>query len=118
MRMFLTRPWRGPRRAKLARGSARMSEAKCETGWGDLSTRALLDVERPSPHPAAHFMSVDPRASFARLGPLQGRVRRRSPASSCQSFPDLRALIHSALTLRTGLGAGLPMPVFQNENGV
>jgi hypothetical protein len=52
-----------------------MSEAKCETGWGDLSTRALLDVERPSPHPAAHFMSVDPRASFARLGPLQGRVR-------------------------------------------
>ncbi|MEH2535713.1 hypothetical protein V1277_004989 [Bradyrhizobium sp. AZCC 1588] len=37
-----------------------MSEAKCETGWGDLSARALLDVERPSPHPAAHFMSVDP----------------------------------------------------------
>src|SRR6478672_11109267 len=34
-------------------GSARMSVAECETGWGDLSTRALLDVERPSPHPAA-----------------------------------------------------------------
>ena len=37
-----------------------MSEAKRETGWGDLSTRALLAVERPSPRPAAHFMSVDP----------------------------------------------------------
>ena len=57
-----------------------MSVAKCETGWGDLSTRALLDVERPSPHPAAHFMSVDPRASFARLGPLKGRVKDSVPA--------------------------------------
>jgi hypothetical protein len=28
-----------------------MSEAKCEPGWGDLSTRALLDAERLSPHP-------------------------------------------------------------------
>jgi hypothetical protein len=36
-----------------------MSEAKCETGWGDLSTRAMLDVERLSSRPAAHFMSVD-----------------------------------------------------------
>ena len=38
-----------------------MSVAKCETGWGDgLSTRALLDVERPSPHPAARYTRVDP----------------------------------------------------------
>ena len=38
-----------------------MSAAKCETGWGDsLSTRALLDVERPSPHLAARFARVDP----------------------------------------------------------
>ena len=37
-----------------------MSAAKCETGWGDLSTRALLDVERLSPHPAARFTRVDP----------------------------------------------------------
>jgi hypothetical protein len=37
-----------------------MSEAKCEPGWGDLSTRGLFDVDRPSPHPAAHFMSGDP----------------------------------------------------------
>src|ERR1700733_15375565 len=36
------------------------SEAECETGWGDLSTRALFDEERPSPHPAAHFVRVDP----------------------------------------------------------
>jgi hypothetical protein len=45
-----------------------MSEAKCETGWGDLSTRSLLDVKIPSPHPAARFTRVDP--------PLQGRVRK------------------------------------------
>ena len=32
-------------------GSHERSE--CETGWGDLSTRALLDGERLSPHPAA-----------------------------------------------------------------
>jgi hypothetical protein len=38
-----------------------MSVAKCETGWGDsLSTRALLDVERPSPHLGSHFMRTDP----------------------------------------------------------
>jgi len=37
-----------------------MSEAKCVTGWGDLSTRALLDAERPSPHPAANFIRGDP----------------------------------------------------------
>jgi hypothetical protein len=36
-----------------------MSEAKCETGWGDLSTRAPFDAERLSPHPAVHFMSGD-----------------------------------------------------------
>ena len=36
-----------------------MSEAKCETGWGDLSTRALPNAEKPSPHPVAHFKSDD-----------------------------------------------------------
>jgi len=36
-----------------------MSAAKCETGWGDLSTRALFDAERPSPHPA-RFASDPP----------------------------------------------------------
>jgi hypothetical protein len=44
-----------------------MSEAKCETGWGDLSIRALFDVERPSPHPAREFHS---RSTLT----LQGRV--------------------------------------------
>jgi len=37
-----------------------MSAAKCETGWGDLSTRALFNAERPSPHPAANFIRGDP----------------------------------------------------------
>ena len=37
-------------------GRLALSEAKCETGWGDsLSTHALLAVERPSPHLAARF---------------------------------------------------------------
>jgi hypothetical protein len=45
-----------------------MSAAKCETGWGDLSTRALFEAERPSPHPAREFHS---RSTL----PLQGRVR-------------------------------------------
>src|SRR6185295_9031640 len=42
-------------------GRLALSVAKCETGWGDgLSTRALLDVERLSPHLAARFARVDP----------------------------------------------------------
>ena len=42
--------------------------------WGDsLSARALLDVERPSPHPAS---SRRPASELARLGPLKGRVKR------------------------------------------
>jgi very-short-patch-repair endonuclease len=48
-----------------------MSEAKCETGWGDLSTRAVSDAERPSPHPATHAL----RLCVATL-PLQGRVSK------------------------------------------
>ncbi|MEH2531404.1 5-methyltetrahydrofolate--homocysteine methyltransferase [Bradyrhizobium sp. AZCC 1614] len=70
-------------------GRLTLSKAKCETGWGDLSARALLDVERPSPHPAAHCMSVDPRASFARLGPLQGRVSKSRRHNNNSSSPGL-----------------------------
>src|SRR6185295_6166766 len=58
-------------------GRLALSAAKCETGWGDLSTPTLLDVERPSPHPAAHCMSVDP--------PPPGQGNRMSDsASGCQ----------------------------------
>jgi hypothetical protein len=49
-----------------------MSAAKCETGWGDLSTRAVLDGERLSPHPAAHALRL-----CATTLPLQGRVAAR-----------------------------------------
>ncbi|QOZ42945.1 hypothetical protein XH89_05280 [Bradyrhizobium sp. CCBAU 53340] len=28
-------------------------------GWGDLSTRAVSDVERPSPHPVSHFAALN-----------------------------------------------------------
>ena len=43
-----------------------MSAAKCETGWGDLSTRAPF--ERRDRHP------TPPLISFASTLPLQGRV--------------------------------------------
>ena len=47
-------------------GRLAWSEAKCETGWGDLSTRVLF--ERRDLHP------TPPRISFAATLPLQGRV--------------------------------------------
>jgi hypothetical protein len=40
-----------------------LSAAKYGPGWGDLSTRALFGVERPSPHPVTHslrYMRNDP----------------------------------------------------------
>nr|QDP24172.1 glycosyltransferase family 39 protein [Bradyrhizobium cosmicum] len=37
-------------------GEGRSREARA--GWGDLSTRAVLEVERPSPHPATHCASL------------------------------------------------------------
>jgi hypothetical protein len=43
-----------------------MSAAKCETGWGDLSTRALF--ARRDLHP------TPPRVTRASTLPLQGRV--------------------------------------------
>src|SRR4051812_29159406 len=50
-------------------GRLTWSAAECETGWGDsLSIRALLDVERLSPHLGSHFMRTDP--------PPPGRIRR------------------------------------------
>src|SRR5215211_2436376 len=72
-RGHFTRPLRGSRRAKLALGSTR---AKRAAGRGDgLSTSNSAHVERLSPHLGSHYMRTDPRASFARLGPLQGRIR-------------------------------------------
>ena len=66
-------------------GSARMSAAICETGWGDLSTRALLDVERPSPRPAARFARVDPpppgEGKVALTTPVHSRTQTSSPAA-------------------------------------
>jgi hypothetical protein len=37
-----------------------MSEANCVTGWGDASTQTLFEMERLSPHPAAHSIRGDP----------------------------------------------------------
>jgi len=41
-----------------------MSEAKCETGWGDLSTRRLSETRDCHPTPIASRSTL----------PLQGRV--------------------------------------------
>src|SRR5882757_4986036 len=41
-------------------GRLALSEAKCETGWGDSLTPDTAHRERPSPHPAARFTRVDP----------------------------------------------------------
>src|SRR5260370_34886756 len=49
-------------------GRLTLSGAKCETGWGDLSTRALFEGRDCHPTP--------PLISFASTLPLQGRVRR------------------------------------------
>ena len=82
-------------------GLARMSAAKCETGWGDLSTWALLDAERPSPRPAARFARVDPRASFARLDPLQGRVSKPHNSLAFENANELtRRVFSSRISVR------------------
>src|ERR1700761_9562735 len=56
----VTLPWRG-------RVGTRSSEARCVTGWGDLSAGTPLMMDRLSPHPAR---SLRERATL----PLQGRV--------------------------------------------
>ena len=58
-----------------------MSEAKCEPGWGDLSTRALLDAERPSPHPAASRRPTSELCS-SRTPPGEGKSNHPPPLFS------------------------------------
>src|SRR5262249_1175676 len=56
-----TLPWRG-------RVGEASSEARCEPGWGDPSTRRLSETKNCHPTP--------PLISFAATLPLQGRVKR------------------------------------------
>jgi hypothetical protein len=49
-------------------GRLALSEARCETGWGDLSTRTLFAMRDRHPTP--------PLISFASTLPLQGRVKK------------------------------------------
>jgi hypothetical protein len=42
-----------------AKRSPMTGSAKCETGWGDLSTRALFVEETLSPHPDPCLASLD-----------------------------------------------------------
>src|SRR4051812_20477457 len=62
-------------------GRLTLSGAKCEAGWGDLSTRALL--ERRDRHP------TPPLISFASTLPLQGRVRLEHEVTCCASSLNL-----------------------------
>ncbi len=54
-----------------------MSAAKCETGWGDLSTRAAFEGRdcHPTP-PLISFASTPERASLVSTPPGEGESRR------------------------------------------
>jgi hypothetical protein len=49
-----------------------INSAKCESGWGDLSTRALLETKDRHPTPPLISFASTQRASFARLAPSRG----------------------------------------------
>jgi fumarylacetoacetase-like protein len=90
-----------------------MSAAKCETGSGDLSTRALLDAERPSPHP--------PLASTL---PLQGRVKEAAAPQATSgnpmphpNDPKLRSFIDVAPDSHFPI-QNLPYGVFSAKDGL
>jgi hypothetical protein len=65
-------------------GSARI--ARCETGWGDLSTRAPFARRNCHPTP--------PLISFASTLPLQGRVSKRDRANSRLKFQIAKTIPH------------------------
>ncbi|MEY9357830.1 hypothetical protein ABH994_000551 [Bradyrhizobium yuanmingense] len=88
-----------------------MSAAKCETRWGDsLSTQAVPEG-RDHPTPLA-LRAIDLRASYARPGPLQGRVSARVlpgashylnprfPRLGTSSCPRLNFASHPSAALR------------------
>ncbi|PJG51091.1 hypothetical protein CVM73_32950 [Bradyrhizobium forestalis] len=47
----------GDARHPPLKGEGRSRAARA--GWGDLSPRAVFDVERPSPHPGSHFATLN-----------------------------------------------------------
>ena len=69
-----------PRRGRRASGAVRGPALILPWRGGSCSHRAKQDARRGGvklrdqvpPHPAAHFIRVDPRASFARLDPSRG----------------------------------------------
>ena len=60
-------------------GRLTLSAAKCETGWGDLSTRALFEGKdcHPTP-PLISFASTPERASLVSTPPGEGESRVRN----------------------------------------
>ena len=66
---------------------------KCEPRWGDLSTRALSEVERPSPRPVTHLaMRADPPP------PGEGEDQHRYP----YAFTEVRSatrVIHATMSV-------------------
>jgi hypothetical protein len=66
-------------------------------GWGDSLSAPYSAKVEGSPHPVAHFaplIHADPRASFARLGPLQGRVKSRLVCVAVDCFGCLDSHAH------------------------
>src|SRR6202171_4628459 len=86
-------PWRG------RVGSHERSE--CVTGWGDVSTRTVRN-ERPSPHPAAHCIRVDPpppgggersgRLHIDLLPPIRLPCRNTTQPAPREATPGIRIM--------------------------
>jgi hypothetical protein len=85
--ILLTLPWRGRHRRPSAAVATKNADAshrlcriakRCETGWGDLSTRALFETRDCHPTPP---LRVDPKSELRSSRPLQGRVRTPSDIS-------------------------------------
>src|SRR3984893_7516290 len=78
--------WQGERVVTLhppleGEGRLTLSAAKCEPGWGDLSTRALFVTRDCHPTP--------PLISFASTLPLQGRVSLHAAAGTTRERDSL-----------------------------
>ena len=95
MRTFLTLPWRGRVGIAVDARDARRG------GVTSLNSGSVRCGET-SPHPARAFHARRPTSELgsSRTPPGEGK----SGTHPCQSFPDLRALIHSALTLTHRIG--------------
>src|SRR3954468_2968266 len=109
-------PLEGSRRAKLAQGSTRSGGV----GGRSLPIHPCSRGEVTPPRLAFRFARASrPHGRALLVWTPPGEAKRRRQHLLCQLCPNLRSLIHSALTLRTGLGAGPPDACFsERKRGV